>query len=145
MTLYQRYKRLSFWNKLGAIASITGILAFIIAVITLPIFERAKQRPHFILSLQIGDAVEYKVFLTNGFLFSGRFINAGNFPDGSFSFQGIPDGCIVIPVQSGESNNVFNFTVENDSPIKVNDLEIAVGFPKGYEIGLDPIKWRELG
>lgn len=42
MTLIQRYKRLTIWNKLGVIASIVGILGFILAIITLPIFERPK-------------------------------------------------------------------------------------------------------
>jgi hypothetical protein len=42
MTLFQRYKRLTLWNKLGVIASIVGILAFILTVITLPIPERSK-------------------------------------------------------------------------------------------------------
>jgi hypothetical protein len=42
MTLFQRYKRLTLWNKLGVIASIVGILAFILAIITLLIPERSK-------------------------------------------------------------------------------------------------------
>ena len=145
MTLLQRFKRLTFWNKLGVVASIVGILAFILAVIPLLIPERPKPHPHFVLSLQIGDSPESKLFLTNDFLFSGRFVNVGNLPNGSFLFHDIPDGCVVIPVQSGESNAVFNLIAENDSPVKVNDLEVAVGFPKDCELGLDPTKWREVG
>jgi hypothetical protein len=41
VTLSERFKRLSIWNKLGVIASIVGILAFILTVITLAIPQRA--------------------------------------------------------------------------------------------------------
>jgi len=145
MTLYQRYKRLNVWNKLGVIASITGILAFIIAVITLPIFERANQRPHFEASLQIGDSPTDVVLLTNDFLFDWHFENTSNLPNGAFVFKGIAKGCVVIPVQYGESNKVFNFIIENDSAIKVIDLEVAVGFPKDWKCGLDSAKWHGVG
>jgi hypothetical protein len=48
----------------------------------------------------------------------------------------------VIPVQPGESNKVFHFIAENDSPVKVTDLEIAVGFPDDSRIGLDSAQWH---
>jgi hypothetical protein len=144
MSLFQRYKRLNIWNKLGVIASVLTVITFVVWFAALLIPERPKPRPHFALSLQLGTSPEAKVLLTNDFLFTGRFVNAGNLPNGSFLFRGIPDGCIVIPVQSGESNEVFSFIAENDSPVKVNDLEIAVGFPKDCECGLDPTKWREI-
>lgn len=141
MTLYQRYKRLTIWNKLSVIASVLGIIIFIAWLIP----ERSKPHPHFTLSLQIGDSPESKVSLTNDILFSGRFVNAGKLPNGSFLFHSVPNGCIVIPLQSVESNTVFNFIAENDSPVKVNDLDVAVGFSKDCEYGLDSTKWREIG
>jgi hypothetical protein len=48
-------------------------------------------------------------------------------------------------VQPGESNKVFNFIAENDSPVKVTDLEVAVGFPDDSKIGLDSAKWHRVG
>lgn len=143
MTLLQRYKRLTLWNKLGVVASIVGILAFIITVITLPIFERSKPLPHFTISLQIGDSPASTILLTNDFLFTGHFINAGNLPNGSFMIKNYADGCLIIPVQQGESNKVFNFIAENDSSAKVTDLEVSAGFPKDWECVADP-KWQRV-
>src|SRR5665213_1049270 len=143
MTLLQRFNRLTFWNKLGVIASIVGILAFILTVITLPIFERAKPRPHFTLSLQIGDSPSTTLFLTNDFLFSSHIVKVGCLPNGTIKFNGFADGCLVIPVQQGESNKVFHFIAENDSPVKVTDLEVALGFPKEWKCSFDS-KWREI-
>ena len=146
MTLLQRYKRLTFWNKLGVIASIVGILAFVITLITLPIFERSKPRPHFRFSLQVGDSATAVVVLTNDCLFRAGMVNViTNLSNGFLFFNGIANGCVVIPVASGESNKIFSFIAENDSPVKVTDLEIAVGFPKNWELGLDSTKWHEVG
>ncbi len=141
MTLFHRYKRLTLWNKLGVVASIFGILAFIITLITLPIFGGSKPHPHFTISLQIGDSTVSTVLLTNDFLFSGRIVNAGNLPNGSFMIKNYADGCLIIPVQKGESNKVFNFAVENNSSVKVTDLEVSAGFPKDWACMADP-KWQ---
>jgi hypothetical protein len=54
-------------------------------------------------------------------------------------------GCVIIPTQIDESNKVFNITAENDSTVKVNDLEIMVGLPKEWEIGLDRSGWDKAG
>jgi hypothetical protein len=51
---------------------------------------------------------------------------------------------VVVPVQDGESNIIFNFIVENDSPIKVTDLELSVGFPKYWKCGVDSAKWHSV-
>lgn len=108
----------------------------------LPI-NAAESRPHFILSLQLGDSLEHKILLTNDFLFSGRFVNAGALPNGDFMVKNIANGCLVIPVQEGESNKVFNFFAENDSLVKVADLEVSVGFPKESECLADS-SWRNI-
>src|SRR5665647_3992584 len=102
MTLYQRYQRLTFWNKLGVIASILTVITFIPWLISCLIPEWQKPHPQFILSLQIGDSPADTVVLTNDFLFNWHFENTGNLPNGSFSFKGFAKGCLVIPVQYGE-------------------------------------------
>jgi hypothetical protein len=64
MTLFQRFKRLTLWNKLGVIASIVGILAFILTVITLPIFEQSKPPipiyEYPMVSLDLGPCLDTK-------------------------------------------------------------------------------------
>ena len=144
MTLFQRFKRLTLWNKLGVIGSIAGILALPIALITLPIFERQKPRPHFTLSLQTGNSPKTIVRLTNDFLFKGNITNKGSLPNGYFVYENFVNGCYVVPVQSDQSNQIFSFIAENDSPVIVNDLEVAIGFPKDWKCGLDSEKWHEL-
>ena len=145
MTLLQRYKRLNIWNKLGVIASIVGILVFILTVILLLIPKRPKLHPRFTVSLQIGDSSTVPVVLTNDCLFRAGMVNViTNFSNGSLLFNGIANGCVVIPAQPGESNKVFSFIAENDASVKVSDLEIAVGFPKEWELGLDSTKWHPV-
>jgi hypothetical protein len=51
----------------------------------------------------------------------------------------------VIPTQTEESNKVFNFIAENDSPVKVTDLEVIVGFLKDWKVELDSAKWHSVG
>jgi hypothetical protein len=71
-------------------------------------------------------------------------VKVGNLPNGAFMFHTFVSGCIIIPVQPGESNKVFNIIAENDSPVTVNDLETFVGFPKEWQCGFDP-KWHKVG
>lgn len=139
MTLYQRFKRLTLWNKLGAIASIFGIITFGAWLIP----GGAKPSPHFTLSLEIGEMPATKLFLTNDFLFRRRIVKVGDLPNGAITFNSFVSGVLVIPVQPGESNKVFNFIIENDSDVKVTDLQAAVGFPKSWECGFDP-KWQKI-
>jgi hypothetical protein len=139
MTLFQRFKRLTFWNKLGVIASVLTVITFVVWLIP----ERSKPRPHFTLSLQIGDSPSTTLFLTNDFLFSSRIVKVGDLPNGAIKFNGFANGCLVIPVQQWESNKVFHFIAENDSPVKVTDLEVAVGFPKEWKCSFDS-KWHEI-
>ena len=141
MTLLQRFKRLTLWNKLGVIASIVGIVTFIAWLIP----ERPKPHPHFALSLQIGDSSASTVLLTNDFLFSEHIVKSGDLPNGNILFNSHANGCLVIPLKPAESNIVFNLMVENDSSVKVSDLAVAMGFPKDWECGLDSTKWRPVG
>jgi hypothetical protein len=55
----------------------------------------------------------------------------------------LPDikGCLIIPVQPGETNEVFKFTAENDSSVKVNDLEFSVTLPESWGCLADS-KWH---
>jgi hypothetical protein len=138
MTLYQRYQRLTFWNKLGVIASILTVITFVPWLISWLIPERSKPSPHFTLSLVIGDSPAICV-LTNDILFNQHIASVGEV------FRGSANGCLVVPVQPGESNIVFNFIAENDSPVKVTDLQVAVGFPSDWECGLDTTKWHKVG
>jgi hypothetical protein len=121
------------------------LIWFSYAVLCLILFltKSVESKPNFVLSLQIGDSPASKVFLTNDFLFNRRIVKVGDLPNGAIKFNGFVNGCLVIPVQSGESNKVFNFIVENDSAVKVTDLEVAVGFPKVWECGFDP-KWHKV-
>lgn len=101
-----------------------------------------KLKPHFTLSLQIGGSSISTIVLTNDCFFRVGMVNVIHSTNDFLVFNGIVNGCIVIPVQQGESNKAFSFIAENDSPIKVNDLEIAVGLPKEWELGLDSTKWH---
>lgn len=42
--------------------------------------QPAEPKPHFIISLQIGDSPASKVFLTNDFLFARRVVKGGDLP-----------------------------------------------------------------
>ena len=145
MTLYQRFKRLNVWNKFFVITSVLTVITFVAWLVSPLIPERSKPRPHFTLSLQIGDSSTDVVVLTNDCLFQAGMVNViTNFSNGFLFFNGIAKGCVVIPAQSGESNKTFSFIAENDSPVKVTDLEVAVGFPKDWELGLDSTKWHQV-
>jgi hypothetical protein len=123
---------------------VTGVwIAWALMCLVLLLTKSVEPKPHFVISLQIGDSAASTVFLTNDFLFSRRMVSIGNLPNGSSLFHTIINGCLVIPVQPGESNKVFNFIAENDSVVKVTDLEAVVGFPKGWGFGIDP-KWHKV-
>lgn len=104
-----------------------------------------EPKPHLVLSLQIGDSPDSKVFLTNDFLFARRIVKVGDLPDGAAMLNSFVRGCLVIPVQEGQSNEIFSFSAENRSAVKITDLEAAVGFPKEWKCGLDSAKWHEVG
>ncbi|HEX3857862.1 MAG TPA: hypothetical protein VHY30_11270 [Verrucomicrobiae bacterium] len=124
------------------IAITFGFLSLIPVAAMVWINSRPEPKPNFTISLQIGDSADSTVILTNDFLFAAHFENSKNFPNGHFLFHARADGCIVIPVQSGESNKVFNFLVHNDSSITVNDLDVSVGFSKNLGWLADQ-KWHE--
>jgi hypothetical protein len=107
--------------------------------------ESEKPYPHFTFSLQVGDSPAATVLLTNDCLFRAGVVNVIHFTNNFLLFNGIANGCIVIPVSPEESNKVFSLIAENDSAVKVNDLEVAVGFPKDWKLGLDSSKWHEAG
>jgi hypothetical protein len=138
-----------YLEKLGVKFIKTGLavsLFLLLALFAFLAFHKPPQepKPHFVLSLQIGDSKASTVILTNDFLFTQNFSKAAEYPNGSFLFKGIAKGCIAIPVEFGETNKILNFIVENDSPIKANDLEVSVGFPKDWELKLDSEKWHSL-
>jgi hypothetical protein len=114
-----------FWSILLAIF----VLCIMLAVIVFP-KPSVPPKPHLTVSLQLGDSEDSVVLLTNDFLCTSGFVTNRNRPDGSFIFQDYPDGCLVIPMQPGETSKVFNFVAENDSPVKITDLQVMVGFPK---------------
>jgi hypothetical protein len=140
MTLVQRFNQLTIWNKIGVVASICGIITFVVWLIP----ERSKPHPHFTLSLQIGDSPDSTVFLTNDFLFFRHIVKTGDLPNGNIMTHTFFDGCLVVPVQQGETNKIFNFIAQNDSNVKVTDFEASVGFPKEWKCGFDS-KWHKVG
>ena len=145
VTHYARQSGFKHARKLFWFLIILNFLLFVF-LIWKSEFPQPGPRPHFTVSLQIGDSSASTVILTNDCLFRASVINViTNFPNGFMFFNGVPSGILVIPVQPGESNKVFNFIAENDSPFTVNDLEIAIGLPKDWKLGLDSIKWRKIG
>jgi hypothetical protein len=125
-----------------AYAIIWVLLAVVAYVIWHP--KKPEPKPHFTLSLQI-DGSPGTVVLTNEYFFQSGMVNVIHSSNGFLLFNGIANGCVVIPVQPRESNKVFNFIAENDSPVKVTDLQLAVGFPKDWELGFDSTKWHAAG
>jgi hypothetical protein len=107
---------------------------------------RPEPKPHFTFELQTMDLPAAIVALTNDCLFRAGMVNViTNFSNGYLFFNGIAAGCVVIPVRDGESNAVFRFIAESDSSVNVSDLEIAVGFPDFWNLGLDLTKWQQVG
>jgi hypothetical protein len=104
---------------------------------------KASPAPHFTFSLQLGDSPDSTVFLTNDFLFSRKIVKVGDLPNGAIKFNAFVNGCLVIPLQTGETNIIFHFVAENDSAMKVSDFEAAVGFPKDWQCGFDA-KWHKV-
>jgi hypothetical protein len=102
-----------------------------------------EPKPHFTISLQIGDNADAKISLTNDFLFDRRVIKTGDLPNGKILINSFVNGCLVIPVHDGETNKIFNFIAENDSQVKVSDLQLIVGFPKNLQCGVD-LSWHKI-
>jgi hypothetical protein len=131
MTLFQRYKRLTLWNKLGVIGSIVGILAFILTVVTLPIPERSKSHPHITFSLHTSDSLTDSVILTNDFLVSND----------SFKKPFEILGMVIMPIQAEQSNFYLEFSVTPSDFLEY--AEIVVSLPKEWgcvpDSGWEPV------
>lgn len=125
-------------SKIGIIWVAWGLLCFVL-FLTKSKGDR-QQMPRFVLSLRTDDSPESEVFLTNDFLFISHWDNIGS--NGWVQFTGYSDSVIVIPVRLGESNKVFNFSIETDSSVKANELQVMVGLPKDSQYSMD-IKWHE--
>jgi len=133
-------KRLWFWAACSFIWLLLALLAFVI-------WQPAKPapKPHFIVSLQLGDSSTPTVLLTNESFFRAGMVNVIKETNHYFLFNGVANGCVVIPVQVGESNKVLQFIVENDSPTRSDGVEVIVGFPLNWKLGFDPTKWERIG
>jgi hypothetical protein len=118
------------------------LISLVPVAVVVWINSRPEPKPNFIVSLQIGDSSATPILLTNDFLFGEQIFNSSNLSSGSISFNMRNKGCIVIPMKPTETNAVFNFTAENDSPLKINDLVATVGFPNNWKGGADSAKWR---
>jgi hypothetical protein len=105
--------------------------------------SRPEPKIDFDVELQIEGSSP--VVLTNEFFFKAGMVNELHKTNGFLLFNGVAAGCIVVPVFPGESNKVFNLTVENKSPFRVFDLVGIVGFPKENEIGIDQERWHKMG
>jgi hypothetical protein len=117
--------------------------SYAVLCVVLLLSRTVEPKPHFTISLQMGDNADTKISLTNDFLFDWRVVKTGNLPNGKILFNGFVNGCLVIPVHDGETNKVFNFIAENDSQVKVSDLQLIVGFPKNLQCGVDP-SWHKI-
>jgi hypothetical protein len=117
-------KRKAIWVSYGILCLFVGLAYF------RP--EPDSPKPHLTVSLKLGDSDDTVVFFTNDFLLTQGYQTNANRPDGRFTFYGYPDACLVIPVQPGETSKVFNFVAENDSLVKITDLEVMVGFPNTW-------------
>jgi len=127
------------WRLKAGVCAIACLVLFGFAISYIQ--RETKPKPHFTLSMRIGDHADSTLFLTNDFLSASQVKRIANLPNGAFVFNGRVDGCIVIPVNLGDSNLVFNFTAENDSPAKVTDLQAAVAFPLEWKCSPDS-KWH---
>jgi hypothetical protein len=106
--------------------------------------ESGQPKPHFTVSLQIGDSSDAAIVLTNESLFKASIINTiTNFSDGFSFVNGVPVAVLLLPMLPGETNTVFTFIAKNDSPLMVGSVEMAVAFPADWKLGFDPEKWRE--
>lgn len=118
---------------------ILGLFSGFVVLMALVFFvsseKKPESKPHFTLSLRVGDSPRDTVVLTNDCLFISSAVNViTNFSDGFAFFNGIPEGMLLIPVEPGESNKVFNFIAKNDSPLAINDLEIIAGFSNDWKL-----------
>jgi hypothetical protein len=133
MTLYQRYKRLTFWNKLGVIASILTVITFVVWIASPLIPERSKPKPHFAFELRMADATWFdRVKLTNDFL-------SHNIDNNVHKVL----GCLFVPIQNGKTNAELIFSIENESEIIAENIEVAIAVPKGLQCIPDP-RWSRL-
>jgi hypothetical protein len=125
------------------VAIISGIwitLAIVCTLLFLTIPE--VQKPDFVISLRFGESHESELLLTNDFLTEWKMIHRESLSNDVEVVQRAAPGCILIPVKKGETNKVFRFNVENVSSLIIGDLEIAAGFPLGWECRVDPAKLR---
>jgi hypothetical protein len=134
MTLYQRFKRLNFWNKIAFIASILTIISFFGWLASLsPIFEKIKSLPHFTFKLLMDDsALSDRIELTNDFLVYDDF---GKIRPVS--------GFLFVPIQFGESNAQFDFFLKNNSELTAENIELAIFIPKTAHCIPDPA-WSKV-
>ena len=119
-------------------ASFFGFCVLMALVFTLSSWSAPEPKPHFTISMQIGDSLSAKIVLTNQYLY--RISEMGvitNLSNGFVFFNGLPVAFIVIPMQPLESNTVFHFIAKNDSPLAVIPLEMMVAFPKEWKLGMD--------
>jgi hypothetical protein len=129
VTLFQRYKRLNIWNKLGVIASVLTVITFVAWLIP----ERPKPDPHFTFKLQMDDApLSDRVELNNSFLVYTDFGKV----HGVLEF-------LFVPIQSGKSNAEFKFFVKNNSEIAAENIEVAIFVPKTAQCIPDPA-WSKV-
>jgi hypothetical protein len=126
------------WSSYGFACILNGLVALLVWHPT-----RQPPQPHFTLSLQAGDDPDSIVDLTNDFLFVSEYSLSRTNSDGRLWFNGTTRACILVPLSPYESNKVFTVTAENDSSIKVSDLEVAVGFPKDWKC-LPDSKWKQI-
>lgn len=134
----KREKRIWFWSGCTIVWVLLAVVAHIV--------WRPKEpgpKPHFVLSLRVGDSAGSVVFLTNEFLSDFQVSPISGNETESPLHKVAVSGCLIIPLQPGQSNMVFKFIAENDSPVKVNDLQIAIAFPKDWACLADS-KWHSI-
>jgi hypothetical protein len=124
--------------KKKIICGIWGMWAIVCFILLQMIPEEPKA--DLLISLRIGEPHGFRLFLTNDFLSERHLLDKGKLSDGGELVQSFVPGCLIIPVKTGESNKVFRLNVENDSPFKLTEVEVCIGFPLGLNCRFDPEK-----
>jgi hypothetical protein len=91
------------WSLFGGLCILLGI------IFVLSSGSRKEPKPHFVLSLQVGDSAASTVVLTNDSLFRAGMVNVMNHSNGFLVFNGTANGCVVIPRATGRIEQSIQF------------------------------------
>ena len=116
------------------------LILFSVGLIVYAVTRGHEQPARLKLALQVGDSPDSLVWFTNSSLSLLRRHNIGSARNPVFTLHA--NNCLVVPLDSHQSNFVFNFYVRNDSPAAVDNLELGVAVPRTWH-GLVDSRWGE--